>query len=656
MPRRTKKPVSKKTRASRGKLRDVKVPKKFQRLFAKAQTFVDEYFSDVKRDTSKGTLNISGERYLLVRAASMSVDFFDTVKRLYKDMGEGKALDVARSLLFDIAHAIGKADARNFSKKMKVKKPVERLSAGPVHFAHSGWAFVDILPESRPTPDENYYLIYDHPFSFESAAWLKAKKKISCPVCIMNAGYSSGWCEESFNMPLVAQEIMCKAAGDKACRFIMAPPSKIEAHIKRYVKKRPALAKRVGTYEVPGFFKRKQIEQELREARNNLEKCVNERTQELQEANEALKESERRFQQVAESAGEWIWEVDTTGRYTYSNRMVEKILGYTPEEIVGKLHFYDFFPPEMKDELKKMALDTFAKKTVFKNFVNTNVHKNGDHIILETSGLPIIDEQGKLLGYRGADMDITERIKAEEELKRAIKLKSDFMAMMSHELRTPLTRIISSTHLVLRDPDAVLSPKRVANLNNVLASSDNLLIMINNVLEMARLESGAVHVIVQECDLNHMIRSSIATCEGLVESRDLHFAIHIEDAVATVHTDKEKLGHILINLISNAVRYSDKGAIEIVASPSAKEECVDIAVTDEGMGIPHEKMPLLFKQFQQLEEVTKRRPGGIGLGLAIAKANLDFIGGTIDVKSEVGKGTTFTITIPVKLSEKSHEL
>jgi hypothetical protein len=105
------------------------------------------------------------------------VDFFETVKKLYKDKGDEEALNVARSLLFDIAHAIGKADARNFHKRMKLKDPVEKLSAGPVHFSHSGWAFVDIFPESNPTPDENYFLIYDHPFSFESDAWIKSGKK-----------------------------------------------------------------------------------------------------------------------------------------------------------------------------------------------------------------------------------------------------------------------------------------------------------------------------------------------------------------------------------------------------------------------------------------------------------------------------------------------
>lgn len=155
----------------------VKVPKQFEPIFQKAQEYVSKYFKEKIEDPSKGTIEIFGQRYVLIRAASMSVDFFETVKKLYKDRGEEEARNVAQSLLFDIAHAIGKADAKNFHKKMKLKEPIEKLSAGPLHFSHSGWAFVDIFPESKPSPDENYFLIYDHPFSFESDAWVKAGKK-----------------------------------------------------------------------------------------------------------------------------------------------------------------------------------------------------------------------------------------------------------------------------------------------------------------------------------------------------------------------------------------------------------------------------------------------------------------------------------------------
>jgi PAS domain S-box-containing protein len=272
----------------------VKVPKQFEPIFLKAQEYVSKYFKEKLEEPSKGTIEIFGQRYIMIRAASMSVDFFETVKNLYKDKGDEEALNVARSLLFDIAHAIGKEDARNFHKKMKLKDPVEKLSAGPVHFSHSGWAFVDIFPESKPTPDQNYFLIYDHPFSFESDAWIKSGKKSDFPVCVMNAGYSSGWCEESFGITLVASEIMCRAKGDEACRFIMAPPSKIEEHIKEYIKGKPNLAKKVTKYEIPGFFKRKLIEEKLQKANDELETRIQERTKELiQEINERKRVEKR---------------------------------------------------------------------------------------------------------------------------------------------------------------------------------------------------------------------------------------------------------------------------------------------------------------------------------------------------------------------------
>lgn len=166
---------------------------------------------------------------------------------------------MARRLLFDIAHAIGKMDARSFHQKMCVYDPIERLSAGPIHFAYTGWAFVDISAESKPTANEDYYLLYDHPFSFEADAWEKSGKKSTSCVCTMNAGYSSGWCEESFGIPLVASEIMCKARGDSACRFIMAQPSRIGQFIHNYLQNHPEIPAGPSLYKIGGFveeFKR----------------------------------------------------------------------------------------------------------------------------------------------------------------------------------------------------------------------------------------------------------------------------------------------------------------------------------------------------------------------------------------------------------------
>ena len=131
---------------------------------------------------------------------------------------------------------------------------------------------------------------------------------------------------------------------------------------------------------------------------------------------EALQKSEERFRQVADNAQEWIWEVDSKGLYTYASPVVEKILGYKAEEIVGKKHFYDLFLPEEREKLKKIALRAFAKKSPFRNFLNRNLHKNGTSVWLSTSGIPIVDKKGNFLGYRGADTDVTEQKRIEQTL------------------------------------------------------------------------------------------------------------------------------------------------------------------------------------------------------------------------------------------------
>ncbi|MBL4624810.1 MAG: hypothetical protein JKY42_06685, partial [Flavobacteriales bacterium] len=154
---------------------------------------------------------------------------------------------------------LGLEDAKQFHKKMGVTEPIEKLSAGPVHFAYSGWAFVDILPESNPSPDDNYFLKYHHPYSFEADSWMKSGVKSDHPVCIMNAAYSSGWCEESFGISLTAVEITCKAKGDENCTFIMAPPHRIQGYIDQEV---PDAAEK-SKLEIPFFFERKKIEEQL---------------------------------------------------------------------------------------------------------------------------------------------------------------------------------------------------------------------------------------------------------------------------------------------------------------------------------------------------------------------------------------------------------
>jgi len=272
-------------------LNTVSVPENFHHIFLKAQDYVNNYFSTRHSDPEKGSIKFSDERYILVRAASMSIEFFDMMALLYQDRGEEEARTLSFNFLFDIAHSIGKADAKSFFEKMKVTDPIEKLSAGPIHFAYTGWASVKIHPLSNPTPDDNYYLIYDHPYSFEAQAWMEKGEKAQFPVCVMNAGYSSGWCEESFGVSLVTAEVECQAKGDRHCRFIMAPPSRIRDYISDYSKKAYIKDEHYKKINIPEFFKRKRLQDEHSNYKNHLEQLVQERTNKLKKTNQHLEEA-----------------------------------------------------------------------------------------------------------------------------------------------------------------------------------------------------------------------------------------------------------------------------------------------------------------------------------------------------------------------------
>jgi two-component sensor histidine kinase len=237
----------------------VKAPRSIKPIFDKAEKTVGKYFEGLKLFPSKGSIEISGERYILVRASALSLEFLNSISHFYRDRGKEEALNIGRNILFDLSHMLGMEDARNFHKKMGLHDPISKLSAGPVHFAWSGWASVDILKESRPTPDEDYYIKYHHPYSFEADSWVKAGKKSKLPVCIMNSGYSSGWCEASFDIPLTSVEISCRARGDETCTFIMAPPHRIEEYLKQNNDRRET-----PDIPVPSFLERKKIEEKVK--------------------------------------------------------------------------------------------------------------------------------------------------------------------------------------------------------------------------------------------------------------------------------------------------------------------------------------------------------------------------------------------------------
>ncbi|MDR2186541.1 MAG: diguanylate cyclase [Azonexus sp.] len=225
-------------------------------LFRAAQQKVERYFSDHQSLSAKGVLRLGGNRHLLLRADVLSFEFLQTIRSIYGDTPQ--TLEIFLSMMFDVAHAAGASDARKFHEMMNLTDPMEKLSVGPIYFAYTGFGRVVVHERSRPVPTDDFVLFYRHDNSFEGESWRSRGMPPESPVCIVNAGYSSGWCSESFGMPLIAVEYACTAIGDAGCEFVMAPPHRIEAHLSAC-----AVAGRRSLY-IPKFFGRQEYEERLR--------------------------------------------------------------------------------------------------------------------------------------------------------------------------------------------------------------------------------------------------------------------------------------------------------------------------------------------------------------------------------------------------------
>lgn len=394
-----------------------------------------------------------------------------------------------------------------------------------------------------------------------------------------------------------------------------------------------------------------------------------------------LLKSRERFIQVADIAEEFIWEVDTNGLYTYASPAVEKILGYKPEELTGKKHFYDFFAPDVREELKKAAFEVFARKDSFKHFNNPNLHKNGKTVIMETSGGPVMDKDGNLLGYCGADIDITERKKAEEELKKskekleiqawgqqktneAIKLlykeldtmnkklqqvdqmKSDFVSHVSHELRTPLATMREANAQLLEGMRGPLNEAQRRYMEISQRGVDRLTRIINNLLDLSRLDAGKIKLERKSVDITILARDVMESLLPQADQKKIKLEDELPPSLPETFIDPDRIRQVLINLVGNALKYTKEGG-KIKLSAKRKEGSLEVSVIDTGMGIPDDYLDKIFERFERVSKIPIPGVGGAGLGLAICKELLDLHKGSICVESRVGKGSRFIISLPI---------
>lgn len=212
-------------------LKSVSVPEAFEPPFEAAERYVEGLFAQMQRLPEEGAVRVGGQRYVLMRCESLYLSWFDALSETFGS-------ETARDFVYNTAREIGRSDAADFAKRLGVTDGVERLSCGPVHFAHAGWARVKILPDSAPAQDDSYFLHYEHPNTFESEVLIARGKKASEPACLFSAGYSAGWCTDAFGIEVHAREVRCTAMGDPSCEFVMAPTSKLDELELRLLRRR----------------------------------------------------------------------------------------------------------------------------------------------------------------------------------------------------------------------------------------------------------------------------------------------------------------------------------------------------------------------------------------------------------------------------------
>lgn len=240
-----------------------------------------------------------------------------------------------------------------------------------------------------------------------------------------------------------------------------------------------------------------------------------------------------------------------------------------------------------------------------------------------------------------------------DELQRASRYKSEFLANMSHELRTPLNSALILAKLLGDNPQGNLTQEQVKFAESIYSSGNDLLVLINDILDIAKVEAGKLEVVPEDVTLAKMARSLESTFGPLAMQKNLGFRLEVRpDAPVSLVTDRQRVEQILKNLLSNALKFTDRGEVELVVSP-APDGGATFAVSDSGIGIDPQQHELIFEAFRQADGTTSRRYGGTGLGLSISRDLTQLLGGTLRVQSEPGKGSTFILQLPAKAPQAS---
>jgi PAS domain S-box-containing protein len=409
-----------------------------------------------------------------------------------------------------------------------------------------------------------------------------------------------------------------------------------------------------------------------------------------------LRESKEWFETTLRSIGDAAIATDNNGRITFMNTVAEDLTGWKVEEALNK-KLTDVFRIINKDTRRTVENPVervLAGGTVVGLANHTLlIAKDGTEVPIDDSAAPIKDDRGNIIGVILVFRDVTEREEASAKLQRAndelekrvaertadlemanrqlkkeieqrrlaeqrlkeknIELekanlaKDRFLASMSHELRTPLNAIIGFTGTLLMRLPGPLTPEQERQLNNISISAKHLLLLINDILDLAKIESGKVEINPEPVSCHSVIKDIASTLSQTAESKGLEFICELTDNDIIICTDRRALSQILINLVSNAIKFTDSGMVKIELHTRGLNGCrqTEFRVIDTGMGIKPEDRTKLFDAFSRIDSDGYYRHEGTGLGLHLSRRLAELLGGRIVFRSEFGKGSVFTLML-----------
>jgi PAS domain S-box-containing protein len=349
-----------------------------------------------------------------------------------------------------------------------------------------------------------------------------------------------------------------------------------------------------------------------------------------------------RLSQGIEQSPSTVVIADIKGDIEYVNPRFTQLTGYTLEEIKGK-NLRILESSEQPLELHKELWETITSGKEWRGEFHSKKKNNG--LYWESVSISAItNSEGVITGFLKVAEDITERKEAEEKLKEAIELKSQFISTVSHELRTPLASMKEGIAIVLDGVSGGINDDQRNFLNIAQRNVNRLALLINDVLDVQKLEAGKMTTNIQENNINEVVEEVQKTMLPSAKKKGIDIFLELDNNLPKARFDRDKIVQVLTNLVSNAIKFTEQGRVTV--GVQQRDEELVIRVSDTGMGMPKDELPKIFERFYRVQ-----RPGtqiqGTGLGLAIVKKIVMMHGGRIEVESEAGKGSTFTVFLPL---------